>query len=239
MPATLWVKIFRIGFCLAFIRAAEPADTCQRPLLFPISSYRVQNVSIVEALRELRSASKPSLVTFGLEVIPFADEPEKNLSINQEPTTVGQILEEIIRQDPRYSYDVVNEHLIHVYPRGAKGDPDDLLNIRVTRLQISSVEYEDLIKNIRVYIPELEREILRRVIPKGQIGGVLRISKSGVGYPRLSLVVENTTVRDILNRIAQQTQLFRDREPGPTGWVYTFQINELAPGGGHPRWELF
>lgn len=224
--------LFLVSFFIFTARVVAAADN---PLDLHVDKFTVRQASIIYALRVLRTSVAEHMLLFGLEVAPYTDEPERNLTFSLERSTVREILDEIIRQDPQYQYEVIDEQLIHMFPRRAKDDPTDLLNVRVDRFQVSGVGYEELIQYLPHHVPELQLEMLRRA----KAGGVVASILSSYGVPEVTLELENVTVRDILNRVAQETEQFRGMEFGPTGWLYTFRIDETVPLGGHPHWNLF
>ncbi|MEE8608482.1 MAG: hypothetical protein V3S55_12825 [Nitrospiraceae bacterium] len=172
---------------------------------------------------------------FALEIAPFLDKPEQNLTLVSRDTTVRKILQLIMAQDSRYTYEVIDSHLIHVFPRGAKDDPNNLLNVNVKRFEVSASAYDLLLKYPHYHIPELEAEVLRR----SKAGATRLHMMGGVDVPKITLNLRDITVRDILNNIALETLQFRTGRHNPTGWIYTFRIDKSVPLGGHPRWGLF
>ncbi|MFQ5664109.1 MAG: hypothetical protein ACE5HL_09770 [Terriglobia bacterium] len=150
-------------------------------------------------------------------------------------STVGGILDDIVAQDPRYSYELVDSNAIHVFPRNAKTDPNDLLNVKVKHFEVSAAPYDLLLKYPQYHIPELQVELIRR----SKAGGVVGHMMGGVDVPKVTLSLRDVTVRDVLNAIAQQTLEFAGSQHAATGWIYTFRIGESVPLGGHPRWDLF
>lgn len=210
--------------------SSEPAEA---PLGIKISSLRLESVSIVDALRELHAKSPPRAVFFTLEVIPFRESPESNLRLSFARATVGQVLDSIVSQDPRYAYEVIDSRLIHVFPHRAKQDPRDLLNVRVRNLKIPERQYDILLKYPQYFIPELQQEIEHRSGTSGYAGSTM----GGVDLPKVGVSLESGTVRDALNRIAQKTEEFAKLPPA--GWIYTFRTDESSPLGGHPTWQIF
>lgn len=205
------------------------------PLEIRVREYSAQNASIIEALAQLRSRASPHLLLFSLEVVPFLRAPEQNLNFSLRTGTVGQVLGKIINQDPRYDFEVIDEQLVHVFPRKSRRDPANLLNIQVEHFKVSGIAYSELVSYLPYHVPELQLELMRR----GRAGGVVGSVLSETGVPTLRLELENVTVRDILNRVAQESESLKENEMGPTGWIYTFKIDNTTPLGGHPRWELF
>lgn len=214
-------------------RAAQNLQ--EAPLQLKVSSYKVRSASVVDALRRLRSQVGPELVIFGLEVAPFFEAPATNLTLTLQAGTVKDVLDGIILQDPRYTYQVIDSRLIHVFPGEARTDPSNLLNIKVKRFTVSDAPYDLLLKYPQYHIAELEVELMRRSKAGGYAGSMV----GGAGAPRITLDLQDVTVRDVLNRIAQETEKFSGPVFSPTGWIYMFRIDTSVPLGGHPQWGVF
>ena len=150
--------------CIACLLPLLLFPTClsasnSRPLGIYVERFTVQRVSIIEALRLLRTIVGKNELLFGLEVAPYETEAERNLTISVNQGTVGEILDQIASQDPRYEYEVVDEHLIHIFPRTAKDDPSNLLNIEVEHFRVSGVGYERKVLSV-LGIQEVEVEVV-------------------------------------------------------------------------------
>jgi hypothetical protein len=117
----------------------------------------------------------------------------------------------------RYTYEVINGRLIHVFPQNTKDDPENLLNVRVKSLNISDVEYDAFVRYLPLQIPELQNESLRRSRAGGVIGKIL----ASVGVRKIHLHLKDVTVREILNEAARYTERYSGQEFSPTGWIYT------------------
>lgn len=80
----------------------------------------------------------PSRILIGFEKLPHREgETDESISLELTNTTVGDCLDRLCDVDPRYTYEVVGDGLmINAFPLGAKKDPTDLLNIRVSRFAI-------------------------------------------------------------------------------------------------------
>lgn len=205
------------------------------PLGLRVPSYDVQGVSIIEALRQLKLAVSRKALILTLEVAPFQQEPEKNLTLSLRNSTVREALDRITSLDARYTYCVAVGEVIHICPRGAKSDPDDLLNTKVRKFSASGVPYDQLLQYPNYHIAELGAELLRR----SRAGGVAGSELSSTGVPGVTVEVQNATVRDILNQISLQAAKVAKPQVAPPGWVYTFRVDKTVPLGGHPRWSLF
>lgn len=200
-----------------------------------VKSFDLENGSIIDAVKQLKYDSRQIPINFTLEVAAYRDEPSKNLSISIRDTTVRKIIEQIVIHDPRYTYQKVDSHLVHILPISALHDQRDLLNVMVKHLKIEGVPYDAFLKDPPNFIPDLEGEILLRSKSGGYIGGGLL----GLGGPTVNLTVQNITVRELLNRIAEETLKLPPSESAPIGWIYTFQLDDSLPLGGRPKWDIF
>ena len=231
------LKLVTIGITLMWVgaRVAATADSPAGVLGVKVAAYDVRDVSIIEALRQLKQSVGDKEIILTLEVAPFEEKVEENISLAISDGTVREVLEQIIRLDPRYAYSVFQGELIHVFPIRAKDDPNDLLNTKVKEFNISGVAYDRLLQYPDHYIPELGAEILRR----SKAGGVAGAMMSSTGVPSVSLEVRNATVRNILNEISLRAARTTKARVTPLGWVYTYRVDKSVPLGGHPQWKLF
>lgn len=212
--------------------APNPAPRQTSPLEWKTRGINLRAVSIIEALSQIRSSVISHPLVFTLEVAPFHEAPDRNLDLFLQEATVGELLAHLVEQDSRYTYEVVAPNVIHVYPRGAKDNPHDLLNVPVTDFEIT-YQYDLLLKYPYVLIPSLQAEVMRR----GKAGGIVGSMMGGAESPKVSVRLRRGTVRDVLNQVAQRTVEFQ--ETPPSGWLYALKIEPSKPLGGEPTWNLF
>ena len=226
-------KILAIAFLLCVaIQATVPYGDNPDPLRLPVGHLRVKGSSILEALEQLRSAVGPRRIIFSLEVVPFEKMPDKNLTLEISDTTVGEALQSIVAQDSRYEFEAVDSKLVHVLPRGARGNATDLLNVQVKNLTLDK-GYDEILRYPEQAIPELQAEVLRRLRSSGFVG----VIATDPTAPSVKLSLLAGTVRDVLNQAAAGTDAFKDRSR--SGWVYTFHVDPQRPLGGFPHWDTF
>lgn len=225
----------------------------QSILKLHVDSFKLNNVDMEEALRQLRRKDYTRII-IGFEKIPSrADQQEPRISLDLTHTTVGAVLEQICKTDQRYTYAVINNALLNVFPRGPRTDSQNLLNIRVRRFSVHGAHTtEGVIRNIADFAPEL-REYLQRkrneyYAKQGVSPGVSPgASMSGNRTPEFNLELRNMTVREILNAIVlHSARVYREEAPGDTGWKappaswkYEFKMDSSAPTGlgGTPTWD--
>jgi len=144
-------------------------------------------------------------------------------------------LRQIMTQIPGYEYELVSEHMINIYPIGAKRDSKDLLNTPVPQFDAISVDPTQILTSPSEYIPELAARLrptasAREPQPSGY-GGV--VARSNV--PPVTLRLKNTTVRQILNAASEAMEEFPPQYE-PVGWAYLLQPNPSLPAGGKHSW---
>ena len=212
---------------------ARPSENTS-PLELKVSDYEVRAVSIVDALRHLGTRVSGSNLILTLQAAPFEQEPEKNLTLALRHGTVREVLNGLVAQDPRYTFQVIGSELVHVFPVGANKDPQDLLNTKVKLFSVSGISYDLVLKYPYYYIPELSAEVARRSKSSEAVGHTM----GNVGVPTITITLRDVTVRDILNEIARRAAMASKSKQIHTGWIYTFRVDKFSPLGGYPRWEL-
>src|SRR5229473_1885663 len=94
--------------------------------LFPADIVS-NHVPLTQALGVVGSYVQNGYVLFGLE-LHSKDGQEPIVNVNLPPKShVDDGLRQIMGQLPGYDYEVISEHMINIYPVGAKNDPKDLL----------------------------------------------------------------------------------------------------------------
>ncbi|HEV8383908.1 MAG TPA: hypothetical protein VGQ11_03475, partial [Candidatus Acidoferrales bacterium] len=199
-------------------RPGEPA-LFQLPL-FPVHIAQ-KNISLSKALEEIGVRVRNGYVLFGIEV-HREDGKEPSVNLDLPPgSTLGDALQQVFRQLPNYSYELVSPHLINIYPAGTKTDPQDPLNIRVQRFEITNKQASDVLAAPHLFIAELQQRLTPPRAgapqPSGSVGP--RMRSTG---PPVSLRLRGRTVRQILNAITEATEQFPPQYT-PVGWVYSFQ----------------
>jgi len=245
-------------FCICVASLSSAARTLEDSKKHPsilrmkIDSFYVQNADIEEALRVLRRNDYTEIL-FGLEKVPRwwegAEPTPITLRLNK--PSLGEVLNKLCEIDQRYTYEVIDDTLIHVFWKGAKDDPSNLLNMKIRTFSVHGnytpggviVKTGEFAPELRAYLQEKRRQYhAQRGIPPGSPGHNMR----GNMTPEFHLDLENSTVREILNAIVLYSrERYLERPPDPTGWrqpptswMYEFIIKSDAPTGlgGIPRW---
>jgi hypothetical protein len=97
---------------------------------------KANHVPLTQALKGLAVGIEQGYLLFGLEVYRHeGKEPVVDLDIPPN-TSAEEGLRRIFKQLPEYTFTVVSEHLVSVYPRAAMADRADPLNLRVRRFDV-------------------------------------------------------------------------------------------------------
>ena len=193
-----------------------------------VPSFEARNVTMQEALTQLRRWNIPVC----LEKVPkeITDEKEVTISIKLENASVREILDALVKADPRYLWEKYPSYLnrsislINVLPVGAKeATSDSIMNIKVKTGTVRDMTPEAAIQQVTYWIPEL----VKKFHPAGITGATMR----GIGYKVQTFKVyfefEDMTLREIMNEIAL-------RSGGPN-WVFEY-IKGPSPSY---QWKTF
>jgi len=261
--------------CTATVRAQNqslsgPADRAAEASITetPIKDYKVENVTMTEALLKLRDCDLRQ-VLIGFEAVPHREgEKGRSISLKVDAGTLGEVVRHLCEADPRYEYAVVQGPIGHtdlkgsmmeIRPKGALKDRTDLLNMRVRDYEIdSNITAGEAILHINQDAPELQEFLHRKAegwrqrkgIPPGpEIGAIMH---GNMIPPRFTLRLHDVTVRQILDVISLKSIDVYEQQPEvnaqgmrgkpyPTGWRYDFVIKPAASTGigGIPEWQYF
>ena len=214
-----------------FARNAQ--DTLwELPLLPP--AERIDHLPLTSALSNVGSRIRGRYVLFGVEVfLQQGKEPTVSLPPS-EVRNLGSTLREILRQLSNYEMRVVSAHLVEILPKGVRDDPTDLINLRVADFSVTNMLAASILAHPGRFIPELQA----RLAPKRQAttdGVESYIGVFPVGGPRITLQLQNVTIREILDRVSEETER---PPPGqrPLGWVYTVNSDDTTDVPKH-AWQ--
>ena len=215
-----------------------------------IKAIRLSRADMDEALTTLRTQNMNEITIGFQEVQRVRGRQRKPITIEATETTVGEVLDKLIAADPRYTYEITGDSIINVFPRGAKTDPNNLLNIRVSKFALHGKYHLSLVvRRIDHWIPELGSRIAnaqaqyRREMGLGPYAVATTGSPWNSQYdflPEAHLDLQSMTVREILNAlILHSAKIYQGRLNGfPISWKYEFIIDPDAPTGlgGYPAW---
>lgn len=171
-----------------------------------IPEFEVKEATMEEALKHLRAWG----VQVCLEKAPEMGNENSNgmITLKMKGASIREILDALTSQDKRYYWERYRSvlhsgetNLINVLPFGAKEDKDNLMNIKSKMVELDAEPYK-AIPYIRRFVPELGEELAKR-FPGGVVGSELGV----IGAPRVRkyyvhLILEDVTVREVLNEIA-------------------------------------
>jgi len=228
------VRIALIAALIISCADAQPTQAEKSALLGrhlgPTTSARI--VPLTEAFTRIGGAMRDHFVVFGIELASADGLVEPAVTPNIGPgTTVGQAVATVLDQVPHYTYEVVSTHLISVYPSAAKQDPNSVLNTVISRFDVEGIRAGDILPAPFLYIPELRKRLFPPTEGKQQI--FTYVGAGGVG-PKVTLHLQNVTVREILNAVAIATEKGGEGQ-APLGWIY----RPIRTGWKAPRWGLF
>lgn len=190
--------------------------------------FEVKNATMEQALAELKLRWK---IQVCLEKVPkeSEDEKEATVSVKLENAAIREILDALVKVDPRYYWEVYKSHLdasaslINVRPVRAKDDPDNPMNMKVKKAVIKDVTPYNAINQIDYWIPDLAKKIHSGV---GAGSGLYGIG-SKVRIFKIYFEFEDLTVREILNEIALRS--------GGLGWFF----EQVRKPTASYRWRVF
>lgn len=246
-----------MGVVLAAAPGGIPArvNVETSPLSGTVESFLIENGTMEDGLSVLRRTNTTKILIGFEKIARRRDEKERAISLSVVHATVGEILNDLCRQDTDYTYEILGGSLIHVYPKNYQSDPAGLLSLRISRFSIvSKMLPAAIIQRIGELAPELESYMSnkqaefyaqRGLAPPGSPGSIM----SGNMDPQINLDLDNMTVREILNAVVLYSQQLNNQTPPdwtgnkipPTSWIYEFIIDPAAPTGlgGTPHWKAF
>jgi len=184
-------------------------------------------IPISQALGRIGVATETGFVLFGIEV-PLEKGQEPLVSAHIEGgATVRYALNQILASVPGFGFEAVGSNLVDVFPQYALNDPDDLLNLQISGLQLVNVPPSNFLSNPARFIPELE-VALNHGYQKGCTIGSGLSDKA----PGITIHMGPTTVRNALNAVSETSiQSARDQRGSAFGWLYLHERfpSEKAP----------
>ena len=173
-----------------------PAGAIKSPLEAKVRSFDVTRGIVRDGVSQLSRANIEGL-HLGFEEI-IRDKIQDNpwtlgtlFSVHLEDKTVREILDALCQADARYAWSEDGAS-INIYPRATIGDPSYLLNLRLERIALSNMPDPD-----QALTP------LWKLLPQQQIG-YAGPGLGGNAYSEpWSVIFENLTVRQFINRIAE------------------------------------
>jgi hypothetical protein len=220
------------------IQAQKPESHDEQRILdlplFPADIVR-NHIPLTQALGAVGASVQGGFILFGLE-LHSKDGLEPVVTVNLPPESRFEDgLRQIMGQIPGYEYEVVSEHMINIYPAGAKKNPADLLNTPVPKFDVVDVDPGGVLTRPADFIPELATRLRPKTSTGAQLSGIVgSVLRSNV---TITLHLKDTTVRRILNAASEATEQFPP-DLQPIGWTYLFQPDPASPIGGKHSWAF-
>lgn len=153
---------------------------------------------LTEVLGRIGVSIDGDAILFGVEVIvEDGREPLVSASIPG-GSTLDDALAVVMHAIPGYTFHSVAPHLVNVLPLDAQTNPDDLLNVRIPKLELADVSPSNFLGNPARFIPELRGGLNGGRIVGCEIGPGLSDKAPGI-----TASLTNSTVRDALNRVSE------------------------------------
>jgi len=220
-----------------------------------IHELTIQDETMEQALRRLRQKDFTHILIGFESVAHRRDEIGKQISISVQNETVGDIIAELCRQDPRYTFETIEGVLLHVFPKDHRSDPAKLLDIKIKSFSLDAKMAPAAVIDLVAFdVPELSSYMMKKnaenarrrgLPPPGTAGSI----GSGNMDPTIHLHLTNVTVRQLLNDVVLYSRkLNAETLPDPTGnkipptsWFYDFTIDpdSYTGLGGMPLWKSY
>ncbi len=161
-----------------------------------VAEFEVTNAPTSLVLERL---AKESEIPIGIEAAPEKQHDNTTIVVGLRNGTVRDILNAVIRADPRYHWTKVDS-VINVFPKENK---DPLLETKIALFEVRNLNRAQA---IRVLVNSAQvKERLRQTGVRERTAIVLP-GDSELGLPTFSLSLKNSTVRDALNGIMQASK---------------------------------
>lgn len=238
-PTKLFIGIsVSLLLLLLPIRCVGPLEGQQITLDAQMGSEALvrPKIPLSQALRTVSIEVQKGYLSYGAEIyLTGGREPIVNLAL-QPNSTAQAVLREIFDQLPEYRFRILSDHFVSIYPKAAITDPNDPLNLKIDRFDVSGEKAGLILTWPERFIPKLKA---RLTPPSERVGHEKHIDLyvgPVAGGTDIALHLENVTVREILNAVSGFTQ--REGLNGtPLGWLYAFDPASNAKVGYVQYWR--
>jgi hypothetical protein len=186
-----------------------------------IADFNFHGGALIDAIAELSSMPGLELHIGFEEIIRNRITDPRDRSVRFElhlaNRTVGQVLDELCKLDPRYTWST-DEDSVNIFPRAIPKDPSYLMNLQIEEIGLSNL-----------LNPNRALKRLHVLFPAQQVGYMQTGGQNEYSAP-WSVKFKRLSVRQFINRIAEHM--------GPrTSWVWQGGQNErmftFLKGGFH------
>jgi hypothetical protein len=200
-----------LAIVAAALVAQAPTTLIARRLPFgaPVVGIPLTPYSVQRAMAEVAWTAR---IPIGYEAP--ADEPWQptppDSTIRTEGETIEQLLDAIVAREPRYVW-TIDDGVVHLRPRAAVANPDNILNQGVERFVVAGVTLQQAL-----------REVHFTLRPESRQGGIIGSgpTPSALGLSKFSVSVGRTTVQGLLDMIV--------KAHGASSWSVTYVANAGA-----------
>jgi len=233
----------QIAVLLIILGSGPVADALAAERVPKLSLYvtpfdQPERLPMSTALYEIGTRVQNGLVLFGVEIREKGGaEPMVDLKVS-EGVTLDEALQDLLRQLPEYTLEVVLKHVINIYPQGAKDDAKDPLNMRVKRFDFVNRQISEFMNYPGGCIPELAKRLVQRTEGPPYPVEFSEEWATSPYEPKTTLHLRNVTVREVLNAASKATIAYPFKAP-PLGWSSLFHPDPAWAVGGTYQWRAF
>jgi hypothetical protein len=198
----------------------------------------IHQVPLTQALKWLGASVEHGYVLFGVELYGYeGKEPVVDLKIPPY-TSAEEGLRRIFKQLPEYTFEVLSEHLVSVYPKGAMADPADPLNLKIKAFDVVGESAGVIFTWPERFIPKLKKRTATAPSESEKAHHVDLYVGPVAGGSLVTLHLRDVTVRQILNAVSEATEKSPPKE-GPLGWLYSPAVKSPSGQGPSGYWRMF
>jgi hypothetical protein len=198
----------------------------------------IHQVPLTEALKWLGASVEHGYVLFGVELYGYeGKEPVVDLNIPPY-TSAGEGLRRIFKQLSEYTFAVLTEHFVSVYPKGAMADPADPLNLKIKGFDVVGESAGVIFTWPERFIPKLKKRTATAPSESEKAHHIDLYVGPVAGGTLVTLHLRDVTVRQILNAVSEATEKAPPKD-GLLGWLYLPAPKSSAVNGSLGHWRLF
>jgi hypothetical protein len=202
------------------------------------------NTPLTNALTRVAQSLSGGYVLYGIEIRLDAQGEEPRVNIrNSANQTFGMVLDDLGQQLQDYSFDIVNDHFVHIYPKAFPQNTNVLLSRRVAQFDFDGCW--------RTMGALLDLPEVRAVLTQTLVGNTERQVPCTVAgdwallgatpppmraLPQLHVHLRDVAVREILNAVTEAMVTTNGVPDVPAGWVYWF--DPRMPSGATHTFNL-
>lgn len=206
--------------CRFVFHGGKPEESTHKP--------GVGVLGIGSAARALAHQAEVPICIEELPAISFeTDETVEPIEIDVSDITVKEILDEMVRQDPRYVYRE-RVGVIELLPEAADRDPANCLNLVIPSFERKN-RWNTLIDELRIQVA-----VVARSAKDGAVRGGSGVARPPPGF--IEVDFENQTLRDILGMLCAKVgnMAWGARFEGPRPTCENISFGTYKPRASYP-----